>query len=397
VRGASAWGSAGRIFFVAARYFWIAALVASSAAFATACGAEGDAIRDAEIPLPPSPPYADADPPDAAGPSSGATPSDSPLAPADPAAAMAAGAGADAAVEVLLADAARHDELLVPFADEARFDWHYVPRQRPGLALGDMTELEREATAALLRALLGDAGYEAARGVVELEGIIRRDPGRYHLVLFGRPVGDGRWGWRFEGHHLSVNATELPDGRSSATPLFFGAEPARVAAGPRAGWRLLGAEEDLAKELVRSLSPEQRERAVVAARAPRDILTGTGREIRAPDGPPGIPVSALRPEQRALVERLVASYLGRLAPEIAEPWRRRIEPALGEHTFAWAGGTEPGEGHYYRISGPELLIEYDNVQDGANHAHTVLRDPRRDFGGDPLAEHYASSGHHRDG
>ena len=357
----------------------LAAAVAISAILsAAACRAEGDSARVAEVPLPP--------------PSSpGAPKGEPPSALADPAAAMAAGAGADAAAEVLLADAGRHDELLLPFGDEARFDWHYVPRRRPGLALGDMTAAEREATAALLTALLGEEGHAAARGVVELEGIIRRDPGRYHLALFGRPVGDARWGWRFEGHHLSVNATELPDGPPSATPLFFGAEPARVAEGPRAGWRLLGDEEDLPKELVRSLSPAQRERAVVADRAPRDILTGTGRDIRAPDGPPGMPISALRPEQRALVERLVERYLGRLAPAVAEPWRRRLEPTLGEHRFAWAGGTEAGEGHYYRISGPELLIEYDNVQDGANHAHTVLRDPRRDFGGDPLADHYATS------
>jgi len=380
------WGSAGRTLFTVA-------MVAATVPFAAACRPDGESAGSAESPLPQASAPAGEETAGAGEPSTSTAAAHSPSPRTDPAGSTTALGGAEAAAEALLADPDRRGRLLLDFASDARFDWHYVPRRRPGLALGEMTAAERDATGALLTSALGEAGHEAARGVVELEGIIRRDPGNYHLVLFDRPAGGEPWGWRVEGHHLSVNATELPGGPPSATPLFFGAEPARVASGPRAGWRLLGDEEDLPKELVRSLSPEQRERAVVASRAPRDILSGTGREIRSPDGPPGLPISALRPEQRALVERLVESYLGRLAPAIAEPWRRRIEPSLGEHRFAWAGGTGPGEGHYYRIAGPELLIEYDNVQDGANHAHTVLRDPRRDFGGDPLAEHYATSPH----
>ncbi|HKT01911.1 MAG TPA: DUF3500 domain-containing protein, partial [Rugosimonospora sp.] len=104
--------------------------------------------------------------------------------------------------------------------------------------------------------------------------------------------------------------------------------------------------------------------------------------------PLGVPGRALGPSARALLDRLVAVYLDRLNPELAEVEARRVDRD-GLH-FAWAGPAEPGQGHYYRVQADDLLIEYDNTQNGANHAHTVLRRPGRDFGGDPLAEHLAA-------
>jgi CheY-like chemotaxis protein len=210
-----------------------------------------------------------------------------------------------------------------------------------------------------------------------------------------RPDGKGelRWGWRFEGHHLSLNFTVVDGAPVAWAPAFFGANPAEVRQGPRAGLRALGEEEDLARELVRSLDPAQRGAAIVAASTPRGIITGTELEIDLLS-PAGIPITELRPGQAELLVSLLNQYLGRMEDRIAHARRVRIEESdLSRITFAWAGSTEPGEAHYYRIQGPTFLIEYDNTQNNANHIHSVWRDFGGDFGRDLLREHYREAPH----
>ena len=223
------------------------------------------------------------------------------------------------------------------------------------------------------------------------------------------------------------------DGRVAATtPCFLGADPAASPLLGGATLRPLGAAEDLARELVRSLRPELAARAVLLPRAPDDIVGGqqpprrprawscaerplarrpphtaadaleyaaTGLDGRRPAGPRphrrhprACPGAELDAAQRELLHGLLATYLDRV-PAGVSPLPRYDDPtALDAVHVAWAGSTTPGEPHYYRLQGPRLLVEWDNTQRDVNHAHAVWRDPESDFGLDVLAAHRAA--HH---
>jgi len=290
-------------------------------------------------------------------------------------------------------------ECLLPLPDPERLAWSYVPGERRGVSLKRMNEAERRAAHALLAASLSARGGEKAEGVLELEEILRgieaglgRDPQLYYVTLFGVPSPESPWAWRFEGHHLSLHFSSAAGAIVASTPAFFGANPARVPDGPRAGWRLLGAEEDLARQLIAGLEPALQTKATLSASAPRDIVAGPGRK-EVPD-PAGVAWSELPPVSRALLEKLVAEYVGNLRDEFARTQREKIEKAgWSAVRFAWAGGRNPGEGHYYRVQGPTFLIEYDDTQGGANHVHSVYRVLENDFLGDVLRRHYAEAAH----
>jgi hypothetical protein len=279
------------------------------------------------------------------------------------------------------------------FDDPERMNWTYVPRRRAGIPLRAMDPDQRAAAFELLGAGLSERGTELARGVLELEGVLRRDQGLYFVTLFGTP-GAAPWGWRFEGHHLSVNATELGTHGQVVAPLFVGADPARVRGGPNEGLRLLADEEDLAFELLDMLDPQQRERAIIAARTPGDIVTRSDPAVR-PMAFAGLPAAQMTEPQQRQLRRLLELYAFRMAESAAREQLHRIERAgFEELHFAWAGSPRPGAPHYYRIHGPTVLVEYDNTQSNANHIHTVWRDLENDFGGDLLRQHYAQQSHH---
>lgn len=314
-----------------------------------------------------------------------------------------AATAADAAVAFLaLLDGPTREKAVYALNDDERFDWHFVPRRRNGLPLKEMTLEQRTAAYALLQATTSAQGYLKAHAVIELERILgilegrpgRRDPEDYYVTVFGTPSPSGPWAWRFEGHHLSLNFSSPADSLTVTGPAFMGADPATVPSGLKAGWRPLGREEDLARSLVTSLSAEQRATAVVAAEAPRDIITGSDREARL-DAVEGLAASEMTDDQREMLFLLLDEYVGNMAPDAARAWTTRIrnDTALGETYFAWAGPTDPGHGHYYRIHSPEFLVEYDNTQNDANHVHSVWRDLKNDFGGDALARHYEERGH----
>jgi len=292
------------------------------------------------------------------------------------------------------------------FDDDERRDWTYLPGGRGGLPLADMDTAQRAAAFALVDSGLGVHGRRLARGVLQLEGTLReieraggswlafrRDPERYHLAVFGDPRGTPPWGWRFEGHHLSVNVTDLGPHGQVVAPLFVGANPARVPSGPQAGHRLLAEEEDLAFELLHLLDPAQRARAVIAAQSPGDIVSGDDPAAPA-IAPAGLPASAMNDAQRRQLRRLLALYASRMADAAASRQLQRIDEAGFDRLhFAWAGAHQPRAPHYYRIHGPTVLVEYDNSQDGGNHVHSVWRDLENDFGGDLLRRHYAAAAH----
>jgi len=313
---------------------------------------------------------------------------------------MAAGGAAivAAAAELLDGlDVAAREGALLAFDDPRRLRWSYLPGERVGLPMRAMDGDQRLLAHRLLRTALSlpalaqavtVGAWETVLEAVERRDDGRRDPGRYHVTIFDPPSATGRWGWRFEGHHLSVSVTLQGGVVVAATPLFLGANPARVSFEGGGTLRPLVVEEDLARELHAALDGERRARAVVAAEAPADILSRMS--VRAGDLPSdGVAASDLDPAERSLLRRLVRLYTGRLAPEVA-PLFAGVEddPAL---RFAWAGGAEPGAPHYYRLLGERLLVEYDCRQDGANHIHTVVRDPRGDLDVDPLRAHVAAA------
>jgi hypothetical protein len=236
--------------------------------------------------------------------------------------------------------------------------------------------------------------------IIALEEVLDRQEGwrrqrhsnDYYVAIFGDPEHDDPWGWRFEGHHLSVTMTVM-DGAVYPTPLFFGANPGAVRYQGRPVVQPLALEEELARALLDAMGAPGREQAIVAATAADDIISSTRPRAADRLEPLGVPDHRLGAEARTLLDQLVAVYLDRLPPGLARTQAARLKP--GALSFAWQGPTQPGAGHYYRIQGPDLLIEYDNTQDGANHPHTVLRRPHGDFGGDVLAAHHADA-HHAD-
>jgi hypothetical protein len=297
---------------------------------------------------------------------------------------------------------AKRARAIVPFNAEERLNWHYVPRARRGVSLEQMSSKERDAALALLGASLSAMGFEKVetiRGLEEvlfaLSGSRVRDTQLYYFTVFGEPAPKGAWGWRYEGHHVSLNWTIVDGKIVASTPQFFGANPADVRAGPKKGTRALAAEEDLAHALVRSLRPDQLGAAVVSETAPDEIATGASRFAAVQDDA-GIPYGKLDAEQQGLLLSLIQEYAGSQTAAEAQARLARIKADLPHLKFAWMGGLEKGQGHYYRIQGRTDLIEYDNTQDGANHIHCVWRVFKGDWGRDLLGEHYDRSPHHRE-
>lgn len=289
------------------------------------------------------------------------------------------------------------------FDDDNRFDWHYIPRpgQRKGVPYKALTPPQSRLAHRLMSTALSHEGMSKALGIMYLDQILfereqraMRDSELYYVTVFGDPSSEGNWGWRVEGHHLSLNLT-IQDGEIiSTSPTFMGANPARVREGAQEGMEVLADEQELARRLLHLFDDAQRETVVYAASAPRDIQTREQR--RADPGPPrGLSVREMTQEQSDLLIELVEEYALRMRPQLAELELAEMRRAdIREIHFGWAGSAEPGEPHYYRIQGPTFLIEYDNRQNGANHIHSVWRDLTGDFGDDLLARHYAESPHH---
>jgi hypothetical protein len=301
-------------------------------------------------------------------------------------------------------EAPQSAKLNYSFDDAERQNWHFIPRQRSGLALKDMTAEQRKAALALLRTGLSAQGYDKASAIMALEQVlaelegpgrsIARDPQLYHVWLFGRPGAGNTWGWRFEGHHLSLSFTIAAGKAVSGAPAFFGSNPARVASGPSQGLRVLGSDEDAGRQLARSLREEQRA-GIIAAQAPSDIVLrpeGVAKQGAKPFDPAGVSFAALDEGQRAQLRALVQQYADRHRTELAAQDLAKIEAAGWERvSFAWAGGLEPGAGHYYRIQGPTFVIEYDNTQNEADHIHSIWHDPDDNFGAQILRQHLQQS------
>ncbi|QJR16187.1 DUF3500 domain-containing protein [Usitatibacter palustris] len=305
-----------------------------------------------------------------------------------------------AAAEAFIATVpeAQRAKLVLAFTDAKRDEWHYTPRSRPGLSFADLKEPQRKAVHDLLKSALSEAGHRKVVNIIELELVLRetqfglsflRDPEKYSLVFFGKPDARATWGWRFEGHHLSLNFTLKGDAAVATTPSFFGANPAEVRKGAKQGLRVLASEQDEALKLLASLDEAQRRTAIVDDRSYGDIVTGASAKA-SPLEQRGLLASAMTPAQRAQLQKLIEVYADSFEPGLRAARLARVrEGDAGNVRFAWAGTPGKGGPHYYRIQGAKFLIEFDASQDDGNHIHTVWRDFDGDFGRDLLREHHA--------
>jgi hypothetical protein len=308
------------------------------------------------------------------------------------------------------------DELLLAADSAERRNWTYWPTERAGLSFDLMHAKHRALTQELLWTLLSPKGYHKLLNVMQLEYVLAAVSGTgfprgiedYTLTLFGEPSDAAPWAWRLEGHHASLNVSVVPGGGFSVTPTFLGADPAEIASGPLAGVRVLRVEEDLARELVNSLTRAQRSAAILSGSVEFNARYGYTYEYDAPwdlhasnilrdpsewDAwktalrPDGIAFAALSGDQQALLILLLDEVFTTYRPAVAETYRESLN--LDELRFAWIGGLNKGEPHYYRIQTGDFLFEYDNVQGNGNHVHEVWRSRSGDFGDDLFRRHYA--------
>jgi hypothetical protein len=276
-----------------------------------------------------------------------------------------------------------------PYDSPERLNWHFIPRARKGVPIKELSSEQRALAFGLLESGVAGSGFLKATTIMSLEQVLKdlekgkgpvRDPELYYLTFFGKPLDRGRWGWRIEGHHLSLNFT-LADGKIvAATPAFFGANPAEVRQGPRQGVRTLADRDERALRLVQSLNESQRTKAVFAEKAPPEIRAA-GTPQPPTDVAVGIGYRDLTLDQRTILRSLIESYAMDMPIDVARAWIDDMTIAGPESVqFAWAGPADRSQGHAYRVQGQTFLIEFNNTQNGANHIHSVWRNTLGDFG-----------------
>lgn len=291
----------------------------------------------------------------------------------------------------------------IPFEEAERVNWNFVPMNRKGLTLRVMNNEQRQLAQQILQACLSKEGLRKAEAIRGLEQVLTEIEGRtadndyrnsklYYVAIFGEPSETEPWGWRFEGHHLSLNYT-FADKTLAVTPFFMGTNPAEIKSGPQKGKRVLAAEEDQGRALVSSLNTEQFEKALISEKAYPEIITRNERKVSL-EKYEGLPYSELTAAQQKMLIDLIQLYLNNAKPSVAQRyWQGVQEAGIEKLHFAWAGDIEKDQKHYYRVHSPSLLIEYDNTQNGGNHVHAVCRNPNDDFGDDLLQQHYKAHKH----
>ncbi|QDT96445.1 DUF3500 domain-containing protein [Gimesia aquarii] len=304
------------------------------------------------------------------------------------------------------------------FDDEQRSKWHFVPDfvikpdGRKGLTIGQMTPQQRIFALALPATALSNRGYLEMMSIRALEKVLYdiegkdyRDPELYYVSIFGKPNPKGTWGWRFEGHHLSVNVTIIDGKKFSVTPSFFGSNPGKITSGNLAGVEVLEKEQTLALSLIQSFDNDQMAIATIdtSAMDKKLLQKSVIKEVLTTDEPKadrglftfkGISFADLDPSQQKKLLNLVNVYTTRFRPEILNGTRYKGRIKDGSDLyFAWSGGKKRGEFHYYRIQSKTFLIEFANTQNNANHVHAVWREFDGDFGRDYLSEHFSK--HHK--
>jgi hypothetical protein len=307
---------------------------------------------------------------------------------------------AESAKRLLAAlDADQKGKACFTLEDDERMDWHFIPKERKGLPLREMSPYQKHLASALLSAGLSQTGYIKAVTIMSLEDVLktiekdngeRRNPEKYYFSIFGTPSDDGAWGYRVEGHHVSQNYTVV-NGKVVDGPSFFGANPAEVRIGPRTGLRVLAAEDDAGIEMIHTLDDQQKKIAIVDPTAYKDILTMADRKAALKGQPSGLSAAKMNSKQYDALRALMEEYAHNVPGDLEAARIAQIDKSAKDIFFAWTGGINHGDPHYYRVQTPLFLIEFDDTQDGANHIHSVWRDFNGDFGEDLLKAHYDAS------
>ncbi len=289
--------------------------------------------------------------------------------------------------------AEQRQEATFKYDDPERLNWHFIPRPRKGLPLKALEGEPLHAATKLIRSGLSEAGYDQTLNVMSLEEILyliepgeraarreRRDPTKYYISIFGTPSDTGLWGWRVEGHHLSLNFSVKDGNVISSTPEFFGANPGTIDAGKGRQIRVLGPEEDIARQILKLCTPEQQKQCWISKEAPGEV---PGPNIPQPvvGEPVGLFVSKMSDDQKKLVQELLGEYLKNLPADVEEARRKTLNDAgIEKIAFAWYGEPDLNQPHHYRVQGPTFVIEYNNTQNNANHVHSMWRNLAGDFG-----------------
>jgi hypothetical protein len=285
--------------------------------------------------------------------------------------------------------------------DTSREIWHFLPVasfDRFGLPLNELSDAQDALVLDLVKASLSAEGFDKATQIMSLESILKviennapnRDPQQYHIAVYGIPATKGIWSWSFSGHHISLHFT-MVDGEIASTPTFLGSNPGEVQQGEKKGLRVLVDEEETGFALVTSLTEDQKQKVMIAEKAPYEIFTAAESQAK-PLENLGIRFSDMSSDQQKLLHAIVDEYVSCMPKELAKVRMDKIDQSGWDNLFfGWAGVTDRTDGHYYRVQGPSFLIEFDNTQNNANHVHTVWRDFNGDFGRDLIRLHYKSS------
>lgn len=278
------------------------------------------------------------------------------------------------------------------YDDPERLNWHFIPRERNGVGLWDLNGAARDSANALVKSGLTAAGYKQVLQVRSLEEVLylfeggeeaerraKRHPHKYYVTIFGTPSSKGTWGWRFEGHHLSLNFSIKNGEIVSSTPEFIGANPGLIDAGPKRYLRVLGKREDIAREILKACSAETSPKAWLSKKAPKDIRGGgVAQPVLA--APEGLRFADMSPEQQKMLKELIAEYLTAMPITVVRERMKLITAdGMDDIHFAWWGGSERNEPHHYVVQGKSFVIEYNNTQNDANHVHAIWRNTAGDF------------------
>lgn len=311
--------------------------------------------------------------------------------------------------------------VLLQFGDTARVRWNNLPiglRARAGISIGNMTEAQRRLVHRILSATLSSQGYLKATGIMHLDNLLNLQTdsnfarkrindqvkkmmtdlkfghSNYFFAIFGNP-SDISWGYKLEGHHLSVNISFTGE-KVSVTPWFIGTDPAEMDITEYAGWRVLGKEEDLGLRLIKMLSASQQKKATRNTDPPRDIITAAESGKRLVDNW-GIKANELDKKQKEVLLVIIREYVFNMEYEKAMiEYDKIIKAGVDNIYIGWIGPYEEFKDHYFILNGPTFLIEFDNAggprRDG-NHIHTIWREKGNEYGEDVLKKHYMQEKH----
>ncbi len=275
-----------------------------------------------------------------------------------------------------------------------RLEWSNLPMEqvsRQGLWLNDMADAQKIHIHSLLRSVLSELGYQKVLFIIQYDEDIktrltaanspiaqRYGHEKYWISVFGQPAEGKVWGWKFEGHHISINMTYSPKG-VTCTPHFTGINPALTGSGPFAGRYIMQTENEVAKDLLNSLTDLQKNKTILGPHPNNaDPVAQTGKEPFYNEAK-GILITELNKKQQDMVFELMKAWAENFKPEIANEKINAMLRNINNIRFAWMGTSDTAKLHYYRIFAPNFSFELNNRDGAIQHLHSLWRFLDEDF------------------